>query len=217
MVSQFFEGLEGSDVRVVVAAATTRRFSPDAIICEQGGSADQFFLLSNGRARFFSLTPDGRKTILHWLVQGDILGVAALLLKPSRYRLSAETVRESTLLIWSRERMRALLDRYPRLCQNALSTGADYLDWYIAAHAALTSDTAQQRLGSVLAHLADAIGREVSGGVELRVTNEELANAANITTFTASRILSGWQAERVVTKRRGSIILHSAARLFPTA
>ena len=113
--------------------------------------------------------------------------------------------------------MRTLIDRYPRLCQNVLSTGADYLDWYIAAHAALVCDTAQQRLASVLAHLADAIGREVSGGVELRVTNEELANAANITTFTASRILSEWQAERAVTKRRGSIILHSAARLFLTA
>jgi CRP-like cAMP-binding protein len=217
VVSQFLEGLEGSDVRAVVAAATTQRFSPHAIICEQGRSADQFFLLSGGRARFFSITSDGRKTILHWLVPGDILGVATLLVRPSRYRLSAETVRESTLLIWSRERMRTLLDRYPRLSRNALSTGAEYLDWYIAAHAALVSDTAPQRLASVLAHLADAIGREVSGGIELRVTNEELANAANITTFTASRILSQWQAERAVTKRRGGIILHSAARLFLTA
>ena len=92
MLPQFLEGLEGADVRAVVAAATTRRFSPHAIICEQGRAANQFFLLSHGRARFFSLTPDGRKTILHWLVPGDILGVATLLLKPSRYRLSAETV-----------------------------------------------------------------------------------------------------------------------------
>ena len=45
----------------------------------------------------------------------------------------------------------------------------------------------------MLAHLTDAIGREVSGGVELEVTNEELANAANITPFTASRIVSEWQ------------------------
>ena len=114
---------------------------------------------------------------------------------PRTYRVSAETVQESSLLIWDRETMRTLLDRYPRLCDNALSTAAGYLDLYIAAHAALVSETAQQRLASVLAHLTDAIGHEVSGGVELQVTNEELASAANITPFTASRILSQWQTE----------------------
>jgi CRP-like cAMP-binding protein len=66
----------------------------------------------------------------------------------------------------------------------------------------------------VLARLAPAIGREVGDGLEMQVTNEELASAANITPFTASRILSEWQDGSVVTKRRGRIILHSPGRLF---
>jgi CRP/FNR family transcriptional regulator, nitrogen oxide reductase regulator len=213
--SQFLEGLEGPDFEAVIAAATTRRLSSHKTIYEQGRPATEVFLLSTGRARYFCITPEGRKTLLHWLVPGDVLGLAALLLRPSPYRVGAETVRESSLLVWNRATIRTLLDRYPRLCQNALSTGATYLDWYSEAHAALVSGTARQRLATVLAHLTNAMGREVSRGVELQVTNEELASAANITSFTASRILSEWQTHRVLTKHRGRIVLHSPRRLFP--
>ena len=140
--------------------------------------------------------------------------MAALLTASSLYRVSAETVQVSSLLMWNRETMRTLLDRYPRLSHNALDIALGYLDWYIAAHGALVSDTARQRLASVLARVAESMGSQVPGGVELQVTNEELASAANITLFTASRILNEWQTARALTKHRGRIILHSPKRLF---
>lgn len=213
--SQLMQGLEDPEVRAVLAAATTQRLRSHAIICEQGAPASKILLLSTGRARYYCITHDGRKTLLHWLVPGDVLGIAAMLRTPSTYRVSAETVQDSSLLIWDRQSMLSLIERYPSLLHNALTVGIGYFDLYVAAHAALVSDTARQRLASVLAHLSDAIGREVSNGVELQVTNEELANAANITLFTASRILSEWQSERTLTKRRGRIVLHSPKRLFP--
>ena len=214
VISQFLEGLDASDVRVVLDAGTKRRVAPHSTIYEQGSKAEEFFLLTTGHARYFSLAPDGRRMLLHWLVPGDILGLVSLLRVPSTYRVSAEAVQESSVVVWSRSTMLSLADRYPRLLQNALSVGAVYLDLYIAAHSALVSDTARDRLANVLARLGPAIGREVAGGIELQVTNEELASAANITPFTASRILSEWQDGSVVTKRRGRIILHSPGRLF---
>ena len=212
--SQFLDGLEPGDVRAVLAAASTRRLPSDAIIYEQEWPANEVFLLTKGRARYFSISPDGRKMLLHWLQPGDVLGVATLLQAPSHYRVSAETVQDCALLTWNRRTMQAILDQHPRLVRNALSVSVRYLDFYIAAHAALVSSTARERLASVLAHLTEAIGREVAGGVELQVTNEELACAANITLFTASRILSEWQTERALTKGRGRIVLHSPKRLF---
>jgi CRP-like cAMP-binding protein len=50
--------------------------------------------------------------------------------------------------------------------------------------------------------------------IEFDVTNEELASAANITPFTASRLLSKWQTSRAVVKRRGKILLRSPERLL---
>jgi CRP-like cAMP-binding protein len=51
-------------------------------------------------------------------------------------------------------------------------------------------------------------------GVELDIRNEELANEANITIFTASRLLSEWQRKGILTKRRGKIVLHSPGTLM---
>lgn len=212
--SRFLEGLAPEDARAVIAAATTRRFPPQAVLYEQGWSASESLLLSQGRARYFYITPDGRKVLLRWLIPGDVLGMAALLDAPTMYRVSAETVQDCSIFVWERQTMTALMDRYPRLIRNAVAIGVGYLDWYIAAHAALISETARQRLASVLARLAETIGRETPDGVELQITNEELANAAHITLFTASRILSEWQAEHALTKGRGRIVLHSPKRLF---
>lgn len=215
--SQFLQGLDEADVRTVLDAGTKRRFSSRSVIYEQGSQATEFFLLTTGHARYFSVSPDGRKMLLHWLIPGDVVGVAAILRTPSTYRVGAEAVKDSSMIIWSRPTIQALVDRYPRLLHNALAVGASYLDLYIAAHSALVSETARQRLGNVLARLAPAIGHETVGGIELQVTNEELASAANITPFTASRIVSEWQANNVITKRRGRIILHLPERLFKTA
>lgn len=214
IISPFLEGLQPSDVRVVLDAGTKRRVAPHSRIYEEGSQANELFLLATGHARYFSLGPEGRKMLLHWLVPGDILGVVSLLQVASTYRVGAEAVQDSSLIVWSRSTMLGLVERYPRLLQNALLVGAGYLDLYIAAYAALVSESARERLANVLARLGPAIGREVADGIELQVTNEELASAANITPFTASRILSEWQDTNVVTKRRGKIILHSPGRLF---
>jgi CRP-like cAMP-binding protein len=62
--------------------------------------------------------------------------------------------------------------------------------------------------------LARTIGQETRGGVALLLTNEELANAAKVTPFTVSRLISQWQRDRVLVKRRGKVLLLSPARLF---
>jgi CRP-like cAMP-binding protein len=88
------------------------------------------------------------------------------------------------------------------------------LTWYVADHVALLCHTARQRLAQVLVCLSRVIGRQTPGGIEFDATNEELASAANITPFTASRLLSEWQTSRAVVKRRGKILLRSPERLF---
>ncbi len=91
--------------------------------------------------------------------------------------------------------------------ENALWTASDYIDWLLAAHVTLSSHTAPQRLAGVLLSLTPLLGRAVPGGVELDVTNEDLASAAHITSFTTSRLLNDWQRHRAVIKRRGKVVL----------
>ena len=214
--SRFLQGLPPRDLAVVLGAARTKHFAANSVIANQGHVADHLFLLMNGRARFFFNTREGKKVVLLWLTAGEIMGASALLSTPSPYLVCTETLRDSSMLVWDRATARDLAARYPRLLENALLIASDYLVWYVADHIALISQTARQRIARVLVCLAESIGNKVEDGFEFDAKNEELANAANVSPFTASRLLSEWQADQAVVKRRGKILLRSPERLLQT-
>jgi CRP/FNR family transcriptional regulator, nitrogen oxide reductase regulator len=212
--SRLLEGLAPRELEIILGAATERRFLANSVITNQENPADHLFLLACGRARYFFVTPEGQKTLLLWLTAGEIIGGAAFLSGPAKYFLGTETVKDSSVLVWDRTTIRSLAAKYPRLLENALLMASDYLAWYLADHVALTCNTARQRLAHVLIRLAGVIGQKVPGGIEIDATNEELASAANITPFTASRLLSEWRRNRAVVKRRGKILLRSPERML---
>jgi CRP-like cAMP-binding protein len=120
-------------------------------------------------------------------------------------------------MVWDRPLIRGLVDRFPRLLENALLTASDYVTWHLTAQIGLACYTARQRVAQVLITLARTIGKETSGGIVLRITNEELANAANVTSFTTSRLISEWQRSGTLVKRRGKLLLRSSEWLcLPT-
>ena len=211
---RFFEGLDASEIRTVLAAGTQQRFPANSVIVNQGYPAAHLFLLLTGRARRFFLTEDGQKVVLLRVPPREIFGEAVLLARPVDYLLSAEATTNSSTLSWSRSTIRNLCERIPRLMDNALLISFDYLAAYRAAHASLICNSASRRLAHVLAHLADGIGHKVTGGIELDVSNEELANEANISLFTASRLLSAWQREGILVKGRGKVLLRFPDRLL---
>jgi CRP/FNR family transcriptional regulator, nitrogen oxide reductase regulator len=210
---RLFQGLTELEVQSVLAAASLRRTAAKTVVTTQGESADYFFLVAKGCARHFYVTADGQKIILIWLGQGEVFGGYALL-PTGAYLVGTEIVRDSSLFVWSRPKIRNLLVRYPQLEHNALSLASEYLTWFLSAHVALLSHSASQRLGHILISLAQGIGHKAPGGLELDITNEQLANAANITVFTTSRLLSKWQRNGAITKSRGKVLLRSPEKLF---
>lgn len=212
----FLDGLDPLALDAVLSAATQRDFRAGSVIANQGDPANHLFLLTKGRARLSFTTWGGKEILLVWLAPGQILGAAALLSKPCFYLVTTEAAEDSTVLAWDRPTIRQLAKCHPQILENAILTAAEYLAWYCATHAALITESAQQRLSQVVLCLAQVIGRKVPGGVELDVINEELASAANITPFTASRLLSNWQRKGIIAKRRGKIVLRSPDRLFPS-
>jgi len=211
---RFLEGLARPALETIVAAATQRRFMAHSILTNQGQPATHLFVLLSGRARSFHMTQAGQVTLMHWLPAGEMFGGMSLLTRPSGYLVSTEAVRNSYALVWDRATIRSLAERHPRLLENALAIVSDYMNAYLAMHVSLTCHTARQRLAEVLVNLASGIGHRVPGGVELHIGNEDLATSANVTPFTASRLLSEWQRAGMVTKSRGKVVLRDPEQLL---
>lgn len=212
---QFLDGLEQRELKLIEGAAKKLKFSPKSTIYVQGDPASHLFLMIVGDARYFYTTPEGRKILGPRVLAGEIFGGAVFSLRPSPiYLASTEAVKDCSVMAWERSTIRALAVRHPRLLENMLSIAYDLLEWSYAAQIGLACHSARLRLVQALVDLARDVGHRSAEGVELEVTNEELANAANVTVFTASRLLSEWHRHGAIVKSRGKIRLRSTERLF---
>jgi CRP/FNR family transcriptional regulator, nitrogen oxide reductase regulator len=205
--SPLLEGLLPRDLDSILSAATQRRFLANTVVSNQGDPANSLYLLTSGRARYFFVTPEGRRILLRWVVPGDVFGGMAILSRPAFYLVGTELLKDSHVYVWDRAVIRALAIQHPKLMDNALSIAADYIQWDLDLHATLNGGSAKQRLAAVLLGLARDIGQKVQGGLEVEVTNEDLAAASSLTLFTVSRLLSAWQRKGAVQKTRGKVLL----------
>ncbi len=210
----FFQDLKAEEADAVLSAARQQRCLAKSVITNQGHPANNLFMILTGAARSFFLTQTGQKLHVFSFPPGEVFGGMALVERASEYIVSTEAVKDCYMLAWDRATIRGLIWRYPRLMDNGLSIASEYLNVAIATQVALSCHSARQRLAETVVAMASGIGRRVEGGIELRVGNDELASAANITTFTASRIMSEWQRDGLLTKSRGKVLLPFPERLL---
>jgi CRP/FNR family transcriptional regulator, nitrogen oxide reductase regulator len=205
--SKLLRGLSLPERKAILMAASYRRFQQRSVAAHQHDTADRLFLLLKGVARYFFITPAGHQVYLLWLAPGDVFGLSTLLAEPMQFLVSTEVDKDSHVLVWQRDTIRQLATKHVALLENGLAIANDYLTWYLATHLSLIYHNARQRLAHVLLTLARGIGHKLANGVLLDITNEQLANTANITLFTVSRLMGEWKRMGVIEKARGRVVL----------
>jgi CRP-like cAMP-binding protein len=211
------EGFAPSDVEMILGAGALRRVSARSLLAREGDCADKFFLMLYGLARTFTTTRKGQKVVLLWIRPGECSGGRALLSKPTPYLVTTETVMDSSVLVWTRGAILSLSKQYPRLLENVLMIASDYMEDYRNLYVGASYDNAGQRVARILDNLAKGMGWKGFEGIAINVSNEELANEANVTVFTVSRLLSDWQRKGLLSKKRGRVVLHSPEELMRNA
>ena len=211
--SQIFAGVNEDVVAEVLAAAQSRKVAAKRIIFTAGEKATHLFVQRTGRGRYFRLTRTGDEVLLHLLGPGDTFGIGAMLKNPSPYIGSAEATSDVEMLVWEHASIQNFATMYPKLADNALRIVLHYLNRYVNRHVGLVTKTAEQRLAGTLLALGDRTGKALPDGVQVDVTNEQLGALADISSFTASRLLSGWERRGAVSKLRGKVLIHSPEAL----
>jgi CRP-like cAMP-binding protein len=212
---RFLEGLTPAALSVVLGAARHKAFRVGAVLAHEDEKAERLFLLISGRARSYCITRDGKKVLINWLVAGQVIGGAALVSASLPYIINTEMIEVGCALIWNRPSARQLAARYPRLLENAFVIAyEDHIAWLIEREVSLVRDDARGRLADLLLGLARSIGRPLAaGGIELVITHRDLAAGANVTHFTAGRVIAAWQKTGVLENPRGKIVLRDLKRL----
>ena len=211
--SRFLAGLEQTAVATIVRAAKIRNVAAKLVILSAGEPATRLFLLRKGRARYYMVTKTGQEVLLQLLLPGDVCGLGTLLKHPPGYIGSAQAISDCELLEWEHAKVRELANTYPQLAENALRIVLHYLKGYADRHVGLVTKNSQQRLAGTLLNLGHRTGRVHPHGIEIDATNEQLSALADISPFTTSRLLSGWEREGTVSKTRGRVLVHTPEAL----
>jgi CRP-like cAMP-binding protein len=212
--SNLLRGLSEAETDIVLRSGRPHWFAKREVMTFQGEPAKAMFLMWKGRGRYFYNTPEGRKRILRAIIPGQVCGPSALAADQHNYLVSSETIVDSVTVQWSHETLRSLAERFPQLMMNAHRIDMEYIAWHISHQTNLIALTARKRLASVLFSLMQSFGHRVADGIEVDVSNEELADSANITPFTTSRLTTEWQRCGAIRKTRGKIVILSPSEKF---
>jgi CRP/FNR family transcriptional regulator, nitrogen oxide reductase regulator len=207
--STFLDALTPREVRALLKGARSVRISPHEVLQQEGEPARRLWLLGTGRVAVYRLWRDGNKLFLRWGVPGDAFGFATIVRAPARYLVTIEAVQEGSILAWDLAACQALTLRCPSLSKAVNWAVSKYLNSLMNMFGMCQLQTAEERLARVLVETAGQLGHSGPEGIEIDLKNEEMALAAHMSLFTATRHLSKWQRTGLLKKYRGKIVLPS--------
>jgi CRP-like cAMP-binding protein len=211
---RLFAGIGRDACNEILAAGARRRYKASETIIRAENPATHLFVVRTGKVNFYVATERGHKILLRRFVPGNAFGIASFLPEPFGYLGTATAVGEVDVLVWEHRNVIRLARAYPLFSQNAFRIALRYIGLYAQRHISLVTDTARQRLASALTCIASREGRLLSTGMEVDIRNEDLASLADVSIFTASRLLKKWECAGAVVKSRSKVLIRCPEKML---
>jgi len=201
-----FRQLPAATIDKIVALSTTRSFPKEALIFSQGDAGDAFYGIVSGVVRISAISADGDEIYLRDFKPGDTFGEIALLDGQSR-TANATTKLPSELIIIQRNQFLSLLEQEPKLAIHLLQLISERLRWT----SALVEDAAfldvPARLAKRLLSLAKQQGETIDRGIELKMSQDDLAHFLSVSRQIVNQHLQSWRIAGWIDLGRGRVII----------
>jgi CRP/FNR family cyclic AMP-dependent transcriptional regulator len=204
--SALFEDLDAAALRELAALARRRHYPAGAPICIEGESDGSLFIIANGRVRISAGSSDGDERHLNELGPGDLIGEIALLDGGSR-SASAIAVDDSEVYGVERAAFVAFLDRRPEFARSLIKLLCQRVRWMTGLLEASAFLGLPARLARWLIVLAAQQGAAHPRGVEVRVSQQDLAQFLGVSRQSVNEVLQSWRADGLVDLGRGRIVV----------
>jgi CRP-like cAMP-binding protein len=211
-----FRDLSDAAIDRIAALAHRRAFEKDTIIFSQGDDGDALYGVASGRVRISASGADGREVFLNIMEPGDTFGEIAVIDGLPR-TAGATAFDDTTLVVVRRDDFLGALKQEPELALHLLKLFCQRLRW--------TSDLVEEsvflvgpaRLAKRLLVLAALHGRPSEGGMELALSQSELAHFLGISRQIVNQHLQQWRKQGWVKLARARIIVTDAEALSHVA
>jgi CRP-like cAMP-binding protein len=207
-----FAGLPDALLDSLAAHAQWRSCRRGEVVFSQGDEGDALYGVVSGRVRISTMSPEGREVFLNIMEPGDTFGEIAVIDGLPR-TAGAVALDASTLIFIKRIEFLAVVEREPRLAMHLLRLFCQRVRW--------TSDLVEEssflfgpaRLAKRLLVLAALHGEAGAHGMELAISQSELAQFLNMSRQIVNQQLQEWRAKGWVSLGRGRIVVTDAEAL----
>jgi CRP-like cAMP-binding protein len=213
-----FEHLLPDECTRLEAHSRARSFPRRSVVYFPDEPGESVLLLTHGRVKIMTLTPDGREVIFAFIEPGELFGELAVL-DPAPRSEHAEAVVESRALAIPREELLWLMSRRPDVALSVNKLLGLRVRRVENRLRNLLFRSNRERTVAVLVELLGSHGREVGGRWEigLRLSHQELANLIGATRETVTLTLGQLQKEGLVEVARRRITVLDRDRLAAEA
>jgi CRP-like cAMP-binding protein len=202
----FTGGLDQEGIKAVAEAMDLMKVADGATIFVQDDPAQTFYVLKEGRIKISQITSAGDQVVVRYLGDGDMFG-CVVLSGMTVYPATANAVGNCTLLRCSRKTMGELVERYPELAMNTLTTMAMRMRELQERLGELANDRVDRRIARTLLRLVVQAGERADDGILINfpISRQDIADMTGTTLHTVSRTMSGWEGHGLVKLGRRKV------------
>lgn len=199
-----FKNVTSEDCREIVSLARECEFSRRQTVFLEGAPVRNAIVLTSGSAKVTQLGQNGTEVIVRLVRPGDPVGMTGFCGK-GNHCSTAQTLSNSTALVWESSAFEALVFRFPVLLRNIAHMVSQRLEELEERYREVSTENVAKRLSQELLRLFNQVGRRTNGTIEVNLSRKDLAQLTGTTLFTVSRLLSEWNEQGVVRTRRETV------------
>jgi CRP-like cAMP-binding protein len=183
-------------------------------LTQEGQTGHKAFVLQAGWACSYKLLPDGARQIISFPISGDIVGLRSVLLRTADHSFSALT--DAVISPVEGTHIMRCVTEFPRLGA-ALLWAASRDEAMVVEHlVSIGRRNAIERMAHFFMELAERltlIGHATETEFKCPLSQFVLADALGLTAIHVNRTLRQLRERRLLTLRRGTVVIHDLAAL----
>lgn len=197
-------GLDDRLIREIAERGGVRRYPPNAVLINEGDSADSLYILLSGRVKVYSTSPNGKEVVITTHGAGEYFGELAL--DGGVRSASVMTMEQTVCSVVTGATLRQFIEAHPEF---ALHLIRKLIGRVRQATDSVKSLALQDVYGRVV-HLLDELSIAFEGKriVGERLTQQDIAERVGSSREMVSRIFKDLTAGGYISVTAGRITIH---------
>lgn len=207
--------LNAQDRQRILGEMTETRYGKGQYIFREGDPTEYFHIVKEGSVKCVKSSLGGKECTLKVLMPGDLFCCDASAFDGASHPGTAQPIGDVSVLRMKKEAYFKMLRANPDAAMEVIRYLGNRLNEAQEKAKILALDSADQRLASLLANLAERTGLQEPSGIRLsvRLTRQDMANMVGVTTETAIRIMARFKKEGLVAGTAARLIIRDLPRL----